>query len=62
MNAYDDCELTVMDCCVPQKVSWEPQFCNDTILYAVGICAAYLVVCFGGKWIMSNLKPFDLRV
>lgn len=46
----------------PQKVSWQPGFCNETILYAVALCAGYLVFCFGGKWVMSNLKPFDLKM
>jgi hypothetical protein len=43
-------------------VSWQPGFCNETILYAVALCAGYLVFCFGGKWVMSNLKPFDLKM
>lgn len=43
-------------------MSWQPEFCNETILYAVALCAGYLVFCFGGKWVMSNLKPFDLKM
>lgn len=43
-------------------VSWQPAFCSESILYAVALCAGYLAFCFGGKWVMSGLKPFDLRV
>lgn len=44
------------------EITWEIDFCYQTIREAVLLCAAYLIVCFGGRWIMRDRKPFDLRV
>jgi len=43
------------------EITWEIDFCYQTVREAVLLCAAYLVVCFGGRWIMRDRKPFDLR-
>lgn len=30
--------------------------------HAILLCACYAVMCFGGRWIMKDRKPFDLRM
>ncbi|GLE06627.1 hypothetical protein PINS_up016021 [Pythium insidiosum] len=44
------------------EITWEIDFCLRTIPQALALCAAYLVVCFGGRWVMQNRQPFDLRI
>ncbi|TMW63085.1 hypothetical protein Poli38472_005703 [Pythium oligandrum] len=44
------------------EITWEPEFCHQTMRQAILLCAAYFVFCFGGRWIMENRKPFDLRI
>ncbi|RLN46921.1 hypothetical protein BBJ28_00003068 [Nothophytophthora sp. Chile5] len=43
-------------------ISWEPDFCKDSMPIALSLCGVYLVLCFAGRWIMRDLKPFNLKV
>lgn len=30
--------------------------------HALVLCACYASMCFGGRWVMKDRKPFDLRM
>ncbi|CAH0493807.1 unnamed protein product [Peronospora farinosa] len=44
------------------EVSWELDFCKDSLLMVVSLSAAYCFLCFAGRRIMRDLKPFNLKV
>ncbi|DAZ94473.1 TPA: hypothetical protein N0F65_003509, partial [Lagenidium giganteum] len=44
------------------KITWHTDFCLESIQTAIAICGIYIVLCFGGKWLMKDRKPFDLRI
>ena len=43
-------------------VSWQPDFCKQSMSMAIALCVVYCFLCFAGRRIMRDLKPFDLKV
>ncbi|CAI5731089.1 unnamed protein product [Hyaloperonospora brassicae] len=43
-------------------VSWEPDFCKQSLPMVVALCVVYCVLCFAGRRMMRDVKPFDLKV
>jgi hypothetical protein len=44
------------------QMTWQSDFCWESMGHAVILCGCYAVMCFGGRWIMKDRKPFDLRI
>ncbi|OQS05290.1 elongation of very long chain fatty acids protein [Thraustotheca clavata] len=42
-------------------LSWQPEFCAESMQYAVALCALYCILCYSGRHIMANRSPFDLK-
>lgn len=43
-------------------MTWQSDFCWESMAHAVILCVCYAVMCFGGRWLMKDRKPFDLRM
>lgn len=45
-----------------QEMTGQLDFCRESMGHAVILCACYAVMCFGGRWIMKDRKPFNLQM
>ncbi|KAF1330337.1 Elongation of very long chain fatty acids protein, partial [Globisporangium splendens] len=44
------------------EITTEVEFCRSSMGHAVILCACYAVMCFGGRWLMKDRKPFNLQI
>uniref|UniRef100_K3X8B3 Elongation of fatty acids protein n=1 Tax=Globisporangium ultimum (strain ATCC 200006 / CBS 805.95 / DAOM BR144) TaxID=431595 RepID=K3X8B3_GLOUD len=44
------------------EMTTEVKFCRSSMGHAVILCACYAVMCFGGRWLMKDRKPFNLQI